>query len=84
MGERVHEADLLVPAITSAFIRLAQGVVDVIWLDLGALFQGYNFVEIAFFFKLCNKNMIHVVLQLPIQSLKLVFECCALTEPDLI
>ena len=38
VGEGVHEADL--PAITSAFIRLAQGVVDAIWLDLGALNQG--------------------------------------------
>ena len=28
------------PAITSVFIRLAQGVVDAIWLDLGALNQG--------------------------------------------
>ena len=27
-------------SITSAFIRLAQGVVDAIWLDLGALNQG--------------------------------------------
>ena len=33
---------------TSAFIRLAQGVVDAIWLDLGALKKGYLFVTILF------------------------------------
>ena len=27
--------------VRSAFIRLAQGVVDAIWLDLGALNKGY-------------------------------------------
>ena len=33
--ERVREADLRARQ-RSAFIRLAQGVVDAIWLDLGA------------------------------------------------
>ena len=28
--------------LASAFIKLAQGVVDAIWLDLGALNQGYE------------------------------------------
>ena len=32
--------------ITSAFyIRLAQGVVEAIWLNLGALNQGYYFIQ---------------------------------------
>ena len=44
VGEGVREADLQArqrKVLTSAFIRLAQRVVDAIWLDLGALNQGY-------------------------------------------
>ena len=43
VGEGVREADLWArqhEAITSAFIRLGQAMVDAIWLDLGALNQG--------------------------------------------
>ena len=39
-GQGVHEADLRVRA--SGFIMLAQGVVDAIWPDSGALNQGYD------------------------------------------
>ena len=42
VGERVREADLQ-PRQREAFIRLAQEVVDAIWLDLGALNQGYPY-----------------------------------------
>ena len=47
----VHEVDLQVrqgdvQCITSAFIWLAQAVLDAIWLDLGALNQGYKREEI--------------------------------------
>ena len=45
VGKGVREADLRArQREASAFIRLAQGVVDAIWLDLGALNQGYNMV----------------------------------------
>ena len=55
-GGEVHKADL--GSITSAFIRLAQGMMETIWLDLGALNQGYIAIEhhMPPFF---NKLLIH-------------------------
>ena len=74
-GEGVREADLRA-RLSSAFIRLAQGMVDAIWLDLRALKQGY--FEVTSLFLKCKNLFLVDACNVP--TLKLMNRAIALND----